>query len=57
MTLYDEIKGLLVKRGWKIDETAQETCTGELHEFIHPETGRRRAWIDALLDEQSREPS
>ena len=57
MTLYDEIKGLLVKRGWKIDETAKENASGELREFIHPETNKPRAWIDALLDEQNREPS
>lgn len=25
-------------------------------EFIHPETGRRRAWFDALSDEGAREP-
>jgi len=53
--IQDEIKQILIRRGWKIDESARENAQGELHEFIHPETGRRRAWLDAVFDEGTRE--
>ena len=49
--VYDAIKQALVERGWKIDESATETPSGELHEFVHPVTERRRAYIDAILDQ------
>jgi len=54
-TLQAEIRALLKKRGWHIDRTARESHGGELREFIHPETGMARAWIDALCDEGDRE--
>ena len=55
--MYEAIKALLVERGWAIDAGARENQCGELHEFIHPETGRRMAYIDAILAEEERELS
>lgn len=55
--LYPAIRELLVDRGWKIDMTALESKDGELREFIHPETGRRMAWFEAVLAQQAREPN
>lgn len=53
--ILEDIKQLLIARGWKIDESARENAQGEFHEFIHPETGRRRAWLSAVVDETARE--
>jgi hypothetical protein len=53
--ILDDIKQLLLARGWKIDGDVRANAQGELHEFIHPETSRRRAWLDAVLDEGARE--
>lgn len=50
-TMYDVVKDALVERGWKIDKDAKENSSCELREFIHPESGKRMPWIDALLDE------
>lgn len=55
LSILDDMKRLLIARGWKIDETVRENAQGELHEFIHPETGRRRSWLDAVFDESARE--
>ncbi len=55
MKLDDEIRELLKRRGWKIDEAAVENRSGELCEFIHPDTGVKLAWIDALIEEGARE--
>jgi hypothetical protein len=49
----DTVRQALIDRGWKIDETAVENRAGELHEFIHPETGTRRAWLDAFFDQET----
>ncbi len=46
--IYEAIKHLLIRRGWKIDETAQETRYGELREFVHPETGQKMTYINAI---------
>lgn len=48
-SIYETIKAALVERGWKIDESAVENRMGEKNEFLHPETGRAFAWIDAVL--------
>jgi len=53
--IYEAIQGLLVERGWKIEPTAKEDRYGATMEFIHPETGRAMAWIDAILAESDRE--
>jgi hypothetical protein len=53
--IYDAIKEALVERGWGIDETAQENKYWELHEFIHPETGNKLVWIDAIHAQDERE--
>jgi len=55
LPILEGIKQLLIERGWKIDEDARENAQGELYEFIHPETGRRRAWLGAVFDEGARE--
>ncbi len=52
--IYDAVKLLLVERGWHIDENAVERPDGELHEFVHPVTGAKMAWIDAVLEEHGR---
>jgi hypothetical protein len=49
--IYDAVKDALRARGWGIDPNAKERPDGELHEFIHPVTGKRRAWFDALGDQ------
>ncbi len=54
-TLDDALRALLIERGWGIDPTAKENASGELHEFIHPETKQRMAWLDALLAEGTRD--
>ena len=54
-SIYDAVKDALVERGWRIDETATETRSRELHEFIDPETGRRMAWLDAIDRQQELE--
>lgn len=51
----DVVRAALIERGWKIDETAVETPSGELHEFIDPDTGRRLAWLDAFFRQEERE--
>jgi hypothetical protein len=53
--ILEAIRQALIERGWKIDETVVENRGGELHEFIHPETGRRLAWLDAVFAQQDRE--
>ncbi len=42
------IRQLLIERDWEIDETVTENSSGELREFIHPETRERMAWLDAV---------
>lgn len=54
-SMYIVVKAALVERGWGIDSTATENASGELHEFVHPETGKRMAWLDAYFAEESRE--
>jgi hypothetical protein len=49
------IRNALIARGWTIDEDAKENAGGELHEFVHPETGRRMAWLDAVFAQEKRE--
>ncbi len=49
--IYDVIKDALIERGWGIDSKIKENESGELLEFIHPVTGKRRAYIDAVLDQ------
>lgn len=49
---YDAVKALLIDRGWSIDASATEDQLGELHEFIHPRTGRRMPWITAVFAQQ-----
>lgn len=53
--MYDVVRDALIARGWKIDETAVETRSGELREFIDPDTGRRLAWLDAFFRQEERE--
>jgi hypothetical protein len=53
--IYEALKAALVERGWGIDPDARESRQGEVAEFVHPETGKRMAWLDALLAEQERE--
>jgi hypothetical protein len=53
--LYDEIKALLVQRGWEIDGEASGRPNGEVHEFVHPETHEKMPWISAILAEDERE--
>lgn len=48
MPIYDDIKAALIKHGWAIDTTATERPDGEVREFVHPKTGRRLAYIDAI---------
>lgn len=43
------LKLLLQHRGWKIDTTTTENDIGELKEFIHPQTGEKMAWLDAIF--------
>ena len=47
----DAVRDLLIERGWGIDPDAVENASGELHEFVHPETGKKFAWIDALMED------
>ncbi len=54
-SMYAVVRSALIDRGWAIDDTAKETASGELHEFIHPETGQKMAWLDAYLAESGRE--
>jgi hypothetical protein len=49
------IRNALIERGWGIDPDAKENPSGELHEFIHPETRAKRAWLDAVFDQEKRE--
>jgi hypothetical protein len=52
--IHAEIKRLLVERGWGIDKGAQENASGEQREFIHPDSGKRMAWLDAVLADMER---
>lgn len=47
--IYYDIKASLIARGFGIDNDAKENSSGELREFIHPKTGKRLAYIDAIL--------
>jgi hypothetical protein len=51
----DAIRDALIARGWQIDKTAVENASGEVKEFIHPQNGRRLAWLDAILSQEDRE--
>jgi hypothetical protein len=53
--IYDAIKTLLVARGWRIDPAAKERADGELHEFLHPDTGEAMAYVDAVHAEEERD--
>lgn len=53
--IYDAIKLLLVGRGWHIDHEAVERADGEVHEFVHPESGKKMVWLEAFWAEQDRE--
>lgn len=55
MSIYFEVKELLQRHGWTIDLSAEERPDRELHEFVHPETGKKMAWLDALVAEHERE--
>lgn len=55
MSIYDTIKAALIERGWKIDSLVVERQDGEVHEFIHPDTNKKYAWIDAINEELARE--
>jgi hypothetical protein len=60
MGIYGEIRDLLARRGWKIDPKGKEVTTGLMcgatKEFIHPESGVRLTWFDAILAEDLRNP-
>jgi hypothetical protein len=45
----EAIRDALIERGWKIDPDAKQNASGELREFIDPQTGTRMAWLDAVL--------
>ncbi len=53
--LFETVKTFLLERGWSFDSEVTENASGELRAFVHPETGAKLAWVDALLAEQSRE--
>lgn len=53
--VYKQVAAMLSARGWLIDEAAIENASGELREFVHPDTSKHMAWIDALLAEADRE--
>ena len=53
--MYEVIKRALVERGWAIDVNAIERPDGELHEFVHPTSCRRMAYLDAIHAEMDRE--
>jgi hypothetical protein len=55
MRIYDVVRDALVERGWEIHAGAIERPDGEVREFVHPVTGKKMAWINALLAEQERE--
>ena len=50
-SIYTAISQLLLSRGWSIDDAVKENASGELHEFIHPENGKRMAYLDAICAE------
>ena len=54
-SIYEALRAALVARGWKLDPDARESRQGELAEFVHPETGKRMAWLDAVMAEHERE--
>lgn len=53
--IYQEVRRLLLDRGWEIDVTAKEDGYGVLKEYVHPETRKRMGWHDALGAELDRE--
>ncbi len=53
--IYQAIRKLLASRGWTIDPTEKEDSYGATKEFIHPTTGERYGWVDAILAEGERE--
>jgi hypothetical protein len=55
-SIHNAITDLLIERGWKIDETAKENKSGELHCFIDPKiklTIKRLTWHEAIATQES----
>jgi hypothetical protein len=55
--IYEVLRQALFERGWRVDLAAEPNRIGEVLEFIHPETGRAMAWLDAFDAQQRREDS
>ena len=49
--IYEDIGRALSAHGWKIDTDPNINSIGECKEFIHPATGERLAWLDAVHEQ------
>lgn len=49
--IYAAIKSALVDRGWTVDDLAIDSRDGAILEFVHPRTGRRYAYVDAIYEQ------
>jgi hypothetical protein len=55
--LFETVKTFLLEHGWSFDSEVTENASGELRAFVHPETGAKLAWLDAINAQMDRESS